>query len=94
MVLIRNQFYPGPVLHRHVAAEPLVGTPTRLQLCKALARRIRDACAAAKITQREFARRADISSSYLCSLDARDFSPRPETIARIAAVCASIEERG
>lgn len=96
MVVIRNQFNPGPVLHRHVAAEQ-VNDGSRRPIGelepRQLAARIRAACARADLTVTAFETRGGLTKGMTLVLE-RGSAPRPGNRIKIEAALARLEAAG
>lgn len=96
MVLIRNQFHPGPVLHRHAAPEPKVDDGARLPLGELapeqLAARVRAACDNAEITVSAFENRGGLTKGMVLVLE-RGSKPRPGNRVKIEGALLRLEGR-
>ena len=95
MVVIRNQFHPGPVLHRFAQAEAKVGggTPLADLAPQQLAARIRAALQRSAMTITDFTLGAGLSKSTIHTIEAGGM-PRPLTRQRLERALAAIEAAG
>ena len=92
MVLIRNQFHPGPVLHRFAQAEAKLGDAEQLPLDE-LARRIRVGCGKADLSLADFMRGVGRSLASLYRIE-KGLKPSVAMRAKLESALRRLEAAG